>query len=67
MRPASVAAAAMCWPKPCPVAAPACGELLAAQIVGATRPAYERAFLPTRYDDPAYVAQLANWGSTGQL
>ena len=49
------------------MAAPACGELLAAQIVGAPRPAYERAFLPTRYDDPAYVARLANWGSTGQL
>jgi len=49
------------------MAAPACGELLAAQIVGVARPAYERAFLPTRYDDPAYVAQLANWGSTGQL
>ena len=28
---------------------------------------YEQAFLPTCYDDPAYVAQLANWGSTGQL
>jgi len=49
------------------MAAPACGELLAAQIVGAPRPAYERAFLPTRYDDPAYVARLANWGGTGQL
>ena len=49
------------------MAAPACGELLAAQIVGAPRPVYERAFLPTRYDDPAYVARLANWGSTGQL
>ena len=49
------------------MAAPACGELLAAQIAGAARPAYERAFLPTRYDDPAYVARLANWGSTGQL
>lgn len=49
------------------MAAPACGELLAAQITGATPPTYERAFLPTRYDDPAYVALLANWGSTGQL
>ena len=49
------------------MAAPACGELLAAQIVGAARPAYERAFLPTRYDDPAYRGLLANWGSTGQL
>ena len=49
------------------MAAPACGELLAAHIVGTARPGYERAFLPTRYDDPAYVALLANWGSTGQL
>lgn len=49
------------------MAAPACGELLAAQIVGAARPHYERAFLPARYDDPAYVARLATWGSTGQL
>jgi len=49
------------------MAAPACAELLAAQIVGAARPDYEHAFLPTRYDDPAYVALLANWGSTGQL
>ncbi|WP_411281059.1 NAD(P)/FAD-dependent oxidoreductase [Gemmatimonas sp.] len=49
------------------MAAPACGELLAAQIVGVERPDYERAFLPTRYDDPAYVALLANWGRSGQL
>lgn len=49
------------------MAAPACAELLAAQIVGANVPVYERAFLPTRYDDPAYVSLLANWGSTGQL
>ena len=49
------------------MAAPACGELLAAQIVGSARPAYEKAFLPARYDDPAYVSQLAHWGSTGQL
>ncbi len=49
------------------MAAPACGELLAAQIVGAARPAYEPSFLPTRYDDPEYVALLSHWGSTGQL
>ncbi len=49
------------------MAAPACAELLAAQIVGAPRPSYEPAFLPSRYDDPAYAARLASWGSTGQL
>ncbi len=49
------------------MAAPAAAELLAQQIIGTPRPAYERAFLPSRYDDPAYRAMLANWGSTGQL
>jgi glycine/D-amino acid oxidase-like deaminating enzyme len=49
------------------MAAPAAAELVAAQITGATRPSYEAAFLPSRYDDPAYVARLADWGSTGQL
>ncbi len=49
------------------MAAPACAELLAAQIVGAPRATYEPAFLPSRYDDPAYLARLASWGSTGQL
>ena len=49
------------------MAAPAAAELLAAQITGAARPSYEAAFLLSRYDDPAYQAQLASWGSTGQL
>lgn len=49
------------------MAAPAAAELLALQIMGADRPDYERAFLPSRYDDPAYVERLAAWGSTGQL
>lgn len=49
------------------MAAPAAAELLAAQIVGAERPTYEPAFLPSRYDDPAYAARAAEWGSTGQL
>jgi sarcosine oxidase subunit beta len=49
------------------MAAPAAAELLAAQVTGASRPEYERAFLPSRYDDAAYCAQVAQWGSTGQL
>lgn len=49
------------------MAAPAAAELLAAQITGSARPSYERAFFLSRYDDPAYRAQLSNWGSTGQL
>lgn len=49
------------------MAAPAAAELLAQQIVGAERPAWERAFLLARYEDAAYRARLADWGSTGQL
>lgn len=49
------------------MAAPAAAELLAAQVTGAARPAYETAFLPSRYHDPAYLARLASWGGTGQL
>jgi sarcosine oxidase, subunit beta len=49
------------------MAAPAAGELLAAQITGATLPAYARAFAPDRYDDPEYQKLLDNWGDVGQL
>lgn len=49
------------------MAAPAAAELVAAQICGASRPSWEAAFLPSRYDDPMYLARLATWGSTGQL
>jgi glycine/D-amino acid oxidase-like deaminating enzyme len=49
------------------MAAPAAAELLAAQITGSSRPSYEHAFLLSRYDDVAYRAKLATWGSTGQL
>ncbi|MCB1009701.1 MAG: FAD-binding oxidoreductase [Acidobacteria bacterium] len=48
------------------MAAPAAGELLAAQISGEPIPDWARAFLPSRYDDPAYVASLASLAS-GQL
>jgi glycine/D-amino acid oxidase-like deaminating enzyme len=47
----------------------ACGaaELLADYITGAALPPDAAAFLPSRYDDPAYQALLAQWGDTGQL
>lgn len=48
------------------MAAPAAGGLLAAQIAGEPLPDWARAFLPSRYSDPAYVAGLAALES-GQL
>ena len=46
----------------------AAGELLAAHVSGATLPGYAPAFLPSRYDDPAYRALLASWDArSGQL
>ena len=49
------------------MAAPAAAELIAAHITGSTLPSYEAAFRLDRYQNPAYRALLANWGSTGQL
>lgn len=49
------------------MAAPAGGELLAAQIMGHDIPEYAKAFHLSRYDDPAYKALLESWGDTGQL
>jgi glycine/D-amino acid oxidase-like deaminating enzyme len=49
------------------MAAPAAAELVAAQVCGAPRAPYAAAFLPSRFDEPAYLARLATWGSTGQL
>lgn len=49
------------------MAACAAGELLAAQISGATPPAYAPDFALERYADPAYQRKLAAWGDTGQL
>jgi len=42
-------------------------DLVADHITGRPIPAYARAFLPTRYDDPAYRALLERWGDSGQL
>lgn len=49
------------------MAAPAAGDLLAAHILGHTLPSCAAAFTLDRYMHPAYQAQLAAWGSTGQL
>ncbi len=49
------------------MAAPAAGELLAAHVTGAALPDYAAAFVPARYDDPAYQAQIAGWEGSRQL
>lgn len=46
----------------------ACGELLAAHVMGAALPEYARWFLPSRYDDPQYRTLVEAWGPlVGQL
>jgi glycine/D-amino acid oxidase-like deaminating enzyme len=45
----------------------AAGELLAAHVTGSSLPSYARAFLPSRYGDPAYQRLLETWGDVGQL
>ena len=42
-------------------------DLLADHISGRPLPAYARAFLLSRYDDPAYRERLEHWGDSGQL
>ncbi len=49
------------------MAAPAAGELIALHVNGGALPSYHPSFGLARYDDPAYRALLASWGSTGQL
>jgi glycine/D-amino acid oxidase-like deaminating enzyme len=49
------------------MAAPACGELLAAHLTGAPLPSYAAALLLERYQDPEYQGLLKNWSSGGQL
>lgn len=46
-----------------------CGaaELLAAHVTGGTLPDYAPAFSLDRYQDPAYLKRLENWGESGQL
>jgi glycine/D-amino acid oxidase-like deaminating enzyme len=49
------------------MASPACGDLLAAHVAGAPLPQHAKWFLPARYEDPAYLELLANWGRSGQI
>jgi sarcosine oxidase, subunit beta len=45
----------------------AAAELLADTMLGERLPPYAAAFSPRRYDDPDYVARVADWGDTGQI
>jgi glycine/D-amino acid oxidase-like deaminating enzyme len=48
--------------------AAASAELVALHVAEKPLPEYARWFLPSRYDDPAYVAMIAQWDSlVGQL
>jgi glycine/D-amino acid oxidase-like deaminating enzyme len=49
------------------MAACAAGELIARHITGGDMPSYSPAFLPQRYQDPAYQQKLENWGEDYQL
>jgi len=49
------------------MAAPALGELLAAQLAGSELPHYAPAFALERYEDPEYQKLLENWGASGQI
>ena len=50
------------------MASQAAAELLAAHVTGDDLPPYAGAFLPSRYDDPAYRRRLASWDAgAGQL
>jgi glycine/D-amino acid oxidase-like deaminating enzyme len=42
-------------------------DLLADHVTGRPLPRYAPAFLPSRYEDPAYRALLETWGDSGQL
>jgi len=45
----------------------AAGELLAAHVTGAELPGYAAAFTLDRYQDPDYLAQFTDSGSSGQI
>ena len=46
----------------------ALGEMVAQHVVGETLPDYAKWFLPSRYDDPSYLALMKEWGPlVGQL
>lgn len=45
----------------------AAGELAAAHVIGSDRPDYATAFDPSRFNDQAYMARIANLTTSGQL
>jgi glycine/D-amino acid oxidase-like deaminating enzyme len=50
------------------MSAHAAAELCALHVTDGRLPDYAPAFLPSRYQDPAYVAQVERWGKlVGQL
>ena len=49
------------------MAACAAGELLEAHIAGTALPSYASAFVPARFDDPAYLDKVNSWGPSSQL
>jgi len=49
------------------MASSATAELVALHVTGGRLPDYAPAFTLDRYDDPAYMARLRDWGSRGQL
>jgi hypothetical protein len=49
------------------MASPAAGDLAAAHIAGETLPAYAGDFLLSRYEDPAYLAEIETGAESGQL
>jgi glycine/D-amino acid oxidase-like deaminating enzyme len=49
------------------MAASTAADLLADHVTGRPLPAYAPAFLPSRYEDPAYCAAIESWGDSGQL
>ena len=49
------------------MASPATAELVALHISGGELPTYADAFHPARFDDPEYVARIADWDDSTQL
>jgi glycine/D-amino acid oxidase-like deaminating enzyme len=47
------------------MAAQAAADLVAAQVTQDALPEYASAFLPSRYDDAAYIADIAHWDREG--
>jgi glycine/D-amino acid oxidase-like deaminating enzyme len=50
------------------MASQAAADLLVNHVTGDALPDYARAFVPARFDDPAYLEEVQRWGAlTGQL